>query len=348
MEKTGVRETTWLFVMIMIFDVCFGEISSFTQKYGNAAYIPVALSSLVVLLLCVFLCTATRKTDFYDLFKGVYGKKLSFVIYLFLFGVTVINSGADMNVFSSAIRETVLRESPDMFILLLMSFSVFTVCILKLEAITRYSLATFLVFLVFLLVILLSVITEIDAENIYPLFGKGNIMNFTGTTVIFSDIIYFFLIRHHIADSKNSSKVIYRAVLISGILAVALSLFYTLCVPYPLSRVYRYPLQRISLLSNSSVIFQRIDGLCYLIWTFITFISAGAKALFAVMIFKRAFNIKNQNAVAFATVFICFAVSALNLNLSYVLRYLMPLLSFGLLPVTCLIYRIKMKEVKNV
>jgi len=95
------------------------------------------------------------------------------------------------------------------------------------------------------------------------------------------------------------------------------------------------------MLANSSVVFQRLDGLVFLIWIFLGFISAGALCLFAVMVLSQNLRLKNQSAMCFFAVVMSLTFALWNVDFKSFLRPLMSAISFLFLPLTALLYKIK-------
>jgi len=341
MEKIGVKETSRLFSILIVSTVTLDAIWGFVHNSGTAAFINAILGLIFVLAVVLFSKKAFKNSNFEVVLKNLYGNWVSTFLILLLLVLTILSASSRMGIFADAIGEYVLSETPRIFILILFCACIFTAVFFGIEAITRYALSVFIAFSVFLAIILLSSYTEVKAINLSPILGKGSFINVFDMMYVFSDIIYMYLIIGYVADRKKANNVIIRATLTGGIISVICTLFYTLCVPYPVSKEFLYPLYRLASLSNSSVVFQRLDGLVFLIWMFIGFVSVSALTLFAIIIFARLFKLNDTRALSapFSLMVLLIAVDG-SVNTEFI-RNSMTMYTFLVLIITSLIYRLK-------
>ena len=122
--------------------------------------------------------------------------------------------------------------------------------------------------------------------------------------------------------------------------------FYTLCIPFPASQKYVYPLHRISLLANSTLVFQRLDFIVYVLWVFISFLTSGASLLFAGKLVSRALELKDCKGVAPALVFVCFIMSLSGTVTQSLVIVPAEIFFFAVMPFVAIIYHIKMRRSK--
>lgn len=337
MEKIGAKETKWLFVLLIMSGVTLGDIAVFVSNSGTAAFINCLCGLAITLLSTAVSNTMLKHGNLTEVFKSVYGKAVTFVFCAILLVVTVLNAANRMNMFARAIGEFVLTDTPRVFILMLFALPVLSAVLFNLEALSRYALAAGIVFLFFVAIIIFTALGEADYINICPVLGKGKVINVLNMLYVFSDIVYFYIISGHIKDVGTPTK----AVIFGGFITTILTLFYTLCVPYPVSEKYVYPLYRLASLANSSVVLQRLDGLVFLMWMFLGFISAGALTLFAVIIFSEMFKLKDRRAVSSAFVFLVFIIALFGVTAGRGINIILPAIAFGVLPLTALLYKIK-------
>ncbi len=341
MEKIGYRETKWLFFLLMASNVITGAVSMLSGEFASGGFIPVIVSAVLALFL-VYVTNRCLGKDGVLPLNPLMSKLLGTALFL----VTVIAAGTRMKHFAAAIGDIVLVQSPKVFILFIMASAVLSVMLLRLEAVTRYALASSMVFLLFLAIIAFSTFSEFDVRNIYPVMGKGNFLNSWSALYIFSDIVYFYVIFPHIKNSDKARRVPYKAIVLCALFTLILFAIYTLCVPYPVSQTFKYPIYRLAVLANSSVVFQRLDGVVFIIWIFLSFISSGSLALFAVMIFKKVFCLKNQNAICPAVALLCFGISLWDADFDGFVKTAMSLASFFVLPCLAFVFKyIKKKRV---
>jgi len=336
-EKTGVKETVALFVILIISRVSLHAISGFVHNSGTAAAINALCGVLIAVLVCLISGSAFKKTSFTEAFTISYGKIPGSIVLILFLIVTLINASHRMQIFGDAIGEFILNDTPRMYILLIFGVCVYAAAYSGIETITRYSISVIAAFFVFLTIILLSAHGEVSYVNICPILGKGSFYNVFNMLYVFADIIYMYFVFEGIKGAK--AKNVLSVVLIGGIVAVVLTLFYTLCIPYPVSEEFSFPLYRLASLANSTVVFQRLDGLVFLIWIFTGFISAGALTLFASMLLAKIARLSDRRAVVPSVTFIVFLMSYI-LDGDFI-DVVMSIFAFLILPLTALLLKIK-------
>lgn len=344
MEKSGVRETRWLFFILMISHICLGAIGELTKAMATGSIIGLLISAVIALAI-VFVTETCLGSGGTQSIKSSLGNGFHGALAIVLFVITLLNSAQRMKDFSLAIGSTVLLQSPEVFILFIMSVASFVVALVGMEAITRYALVASGVFFVFAGALFFTNIHRAEIVNIYPLGGKNGFPNPFCGLYVFSDVVYFFFIQKNVNNSKKISYPISKTIITVAVTAVAITLFYCLCVPYPASTMYKYPLYRLSLLANSSVVFQRLDGLVYLIWIFFSFICQGALVVFAMDIVADALMLKNKKAIAASVSFICFFISLMNFDFTFFVRRFSVAFAFLVFPVCAL--RVKKGRKRN-
>lgn len=339
MEKTGNKETASLFIILVISHVIISGMAGFVKNSGTAAFINVLCSALLTLALVLFCSGAFAGRGITEVVCKCYGKRAGGIIIFLLFALTVLNASSRMGVFADVLKKYVLSETPKTLILAVMGLCVFSAAYFGIEAVTRYSLALFAGFAVIFAVILLCAYPETEYINLCPVFGKGNFLNVFSMLYVFSDFVYIYLISKNIR--KSVKKVALTSVTVSALISTVAVLFYTLCVPYPVSGEFEYPIYRLASLSNSAVVFQRLDGLVYILWFFSSFISAGALGYFAVSLFAEMFGLADRRAITSAVIILIFLLSWI--DMADAVNTLMSVFAFLFVPVTVLIFRRKQK-----
>ncbi len=339
MERTGNKETTSLFVILVISHVIISGIAGFVENSGTAAFINVLCSAFLTAVV-VFLCSgAFAGRDICEVICKSYGKRAGGIIIFLFFVLTALNASSRMGVFTDVLKKYVLSETPEALILTVMGLCVFAAAYFGIEAVTRYSLASFVGFAVIFAIILLCAYPETEYINLCPVFGKGNFLNVFNMLYVFSDFVYIYLISKNIR--KSTRKIALTSVAVSAVISTVVVLFYTLCVPYPVSGEFEYPIYRLASLSNSAVVFQRLDGLVYILWFFSAFISAGALGYFAVSLFAGMFGLGDRRAITSAVVILIFILSYW--DIADAVNTLMSVFAFLFVPITVLIFRRKQK-----
>lgn len=339
MEKAGASEIKWLIVVIVLSDVILKGISNVGSDYGTGAYIPVVISAIVCAVVLMLTNSFFAHKDFHKVLSSIYGIKPAGFICLSLAVFTLMYASLIMGEYALAIKKFMLPATSEIFILAMMSAALLAVCLTGYEAICRYSSVAAWVFLGFVSVIIFLSLTEAKTENIYPLLGKGNFKVSLQPFGMFSFVGYYYVISSKAAGRHKATA--FKSLAISFSIIIVLVVIWTLCVPYPLSAKISYPLHRLSLLANNSIIFQRLDGLVFIIWIFSAFISSGALMLIAATVFSEVLGLKNQNAVSPAIVFLAFLLSASGFGFLAFSRTFICLFFLVFMPVSAVICRLK-------
>lgn len=341
MGKIGFKETGRLFVLLILSTVTLDSLWGFVHNSGTAAVINAFLGLVFAAAVVIFSRGVFRNSGLETVFKDVYGKCGTCVLMLIFLVLTIFNAASRMSIFTDAADRYILGDSPRIFILIMFSLCVFGVSFFGMEALTRYSFAGFIIFAVFSVIILISSTGEISYLNICPVLGKGSFLNVANMLYIFSDIVYMYFILNSIKDRKKAENAMLKSVIIAGLITCLFTAFYTLCVPYPVSEEFSYPLYRLAALSNSSVVFQRLDGLVFIIWMFMGFISAGALTLFGIMIFESIFKLNDTAALAAPFSLLVFLLALSGVVSTEFIRESMSVYCFGVIILTTVIYKVK-------
>lgn len=343
MEKSGIRETEWLFYILMISHIVTDGICVLTANFATGAWVAIFVSGLVSL--GIFFLLEKFINDPGVNMENVLGSKVYAFLSLLLFIITVFNAAERMKIFSYPIGEIVLCHSPGIFILFIMALASFAVAFTGIEAITRYSVIASGFFFVCIGVLVLTNISDAGLINIYPIGGKNGLINPFSGIKIFSDAVYFFFLKDHLKNNSKTRYPLSKVIIRVALTGVVICFFYSLCVPYPASGIYKYPLYRLAVLANSSVVFQRLDGVVYLIWVFFSFISSGTLALFAITVLADSLKIKNRKALCPAVVLLCFLLSLSRQNTGFMGSFAVSIFSFVLFPGAILWSRLRRKKI---
>ena len=190
-------------------------------------------------------------------------------------------------------------------------------------------------------------VTLADAEpgNLFPLISKPHLKGIGICFRLYTGVLFCFFVPGFISDAK--SKTAFKVTFVAGLFMTLIMLFYNLCIPFPASLKYAYPLHRLSLLANTTLLFQRLDIIVYVLWMLLSFATFGTSALFACNMLSRGLGLKNPKAIAPAVVFLCFLVCMYNLNLEDMFTAVSVLFAFVIFPVVVLCYRIVVGRVKD-
>lgn len=345
MGQIGSKETIWLFIILILSRVTLDAVSVFVYNSGTAAAIN-SICGLIIATIAVLITNiAFKKNNSEDVFASVFGKRGQMLLGIILFIITILNASRRMTMFSDAIGDFVLETSPKAFILGIFAFSVFFASFMGIEPLTRFSYLAGIGIVLLIGIIAISSSVEVKLENIYPILGKGRALNVFNMLYVFSDIMYFYLIGRHVANRKKHIEL--GIVIKSGIIISFLAFFYTLCVPYPVSEKFVYPIYRLASLANTSVLIQRLDGFVFLIWLFSGFVSVGALTIFASEIFKSVFKLSDRRGALPVITFVIFLIALTCADKIKISDTILSIFAFAVFPVTSIIYKIKHRRRKN-
>ena len=343
MQKAGQKETSCLFSVLIGANVTIDAVWGFVNRSGTAAAINAALSLVFALLGVWVINLAFGRKELFEVAKEALGSKLAIFAMCLFFIFTLFNGAVRMSMYTHAIASHVLTGTPAIMIAGAFALCSFFAAYFGLEAITRYSVVMIWGFLVFLAVIIVSNSSEIEFSNLFPILGKGGFGDVFSMMYIFSDIMYIYVIKEKIAGKAGVCGV--KSVL-WGIAVVLVALFFVLCVPYPVSQEHRFPLYTLASLVSSSVVFQRLDGLVFVMWMFAGFISCGALTLFATEILKKSFALSDRRSSASIVALLTFLLSISDLFGTEFIRMASSWICFVVLPALSIIC-VWMRRIKN-
>lgn len=318
MMHIGEKETKWLFVVLMTSQIFVSGINVFAGTSGILGVVSAFLCTVLVFLYfyAVDKIKKSRDIGFFDMIEESFGRKITIVAGIILTVLSAFNSSARLKMFSVAVTDIILPDSPVSFAILLFAFAIFAASFFGLEALTRYALPTGIVITVFAAAVGVFNFESYKASNIFPLLGNGYALpkSMAGGISMFGDIFYLYILAHYFRKKHAVKRIGLKAIAISGIIIMTVVLLYNLAVPYPASENFNYPFFRLSSLANTSILFQRLDAIVYVIWLFSGFLTSGALVLFTALIFTQSFGVSDYRGVIHAVIFTVIALSFSNKN----------------------------------
>jgi len=346
----GEKETKWLFVVLITSQVFVSGINIFMGMGGILGAFSAFICTLLMLLYFYVTDKIKKSHDigFFDMLEESCGKKASITAGTILTLLSVFNCSVKLKTFSVAVTDIILPDSPVSFAMLLFAFSILAVLFFGLEALTRYALPAGIVITVFAAAVGVFNFESYKTSNIFPLFGNGQIApkSIAGGINMFADVFYVYIIAHYFRKKHAVKRVSLNAIAISGIIITAVVFLFNLAIPYPASGNFNYPFFRFSSLANTSVLFQRLDALVYVIWLFSGFLTTGALVLFTSLIFTQSFGISDYKGVVHTVVFAVLALSFSNKNY-VVMQSVFAAVALLLLLFTVTLYRLKIIMGRN-
>lgn len=340
----GEKETKWLLTILITSQFFVNGINIFTKAAGTSAAFVAFLSFLLVFAYVFFIerIKISEDAGVFEMMSECYGKLTVFVGAVFSF-LSALNSSMRLKMFTTAVTDIILPDSPKIFVLIFFVIAMLTVSFSGLEAITRYALPSGITILFFAFLVCIFNLEGFKIANISPLLGRGNkgIALSAGSIRVFADIFYVFVLSNFFRQKGALKRVALKSMALSGVIIILITLFYTLAVPYPASFGFEYPFFRLSALANTSVLFQRLDAAVYIIWIFSGFLSVGITALLSAIIFSKSFGLTDYKGVIHAFTFLIAAFSLVEGNYFDLINSLFAIFVFSLVGVTSVIYRFK-------
>lgn len=330
------KETTsGLFAVIAISAISLEAIGEFVANSASAAYINAALVVVFALAGTWVTNISFSKTDLFSGLSAAYGKTTASFAMVALFCITIFGAGVRIDMFSRAIGRFVLEDTSEFFIKAVFALCAFFASYYGIGSLSRYGTVCLSLFFIFFAIIFSFSVSEVRAINIFPVLGKGNFGGVIGMMYIFADVIYAYV------QGKKGGQNAKRSILIGGTVVVLTTLFYCLCVPYPFSTMHEYPFFALASLANSSVIFQRLDGIVFAIWMLGGFVSVGALCFFATRILSQVFELSDPKALSGAVALLTFLGATGTQIAKDIFFWSMIFVTFAFLPVSSVVCKLR-------
>ena len=346
----GEKETKWLFVILMTSQIFVGGINVFMGMSGILGAVCALMCSILVFVYFYIIDKIKKSQDigFFDMIKKICDRKISAVAGAGLTVISMFNCSLRLKVFSVAATDIILPDSPVSFAVFLFAFAILAVSFFGLEALTRYALPAGVVITALAATTGIFNFESYRITNIYPLLGNGYISfkNLFGGISMFADIFYLYILSDYFRKKHAVKRIGLKAIGIAGLTITTLVLLYCLAVPYPASENFEYPFFRFSSLANTSVLFQRLDAIVYVVWLFSGFLSSGALALFTMMIFTKSFYVSDYRGIVHMVIFTVLSLSLSDKNFDSV-TVIFASAVFIALFITSVIYRLKVLLRRN-
>ncbi len=345
----GENEVKWLFAVLLLSPFTVDALAKLFSFSGNAAFLSMILIGSAALLWFVFTENLFSECSFSGAIEICYGKIGSKLVFMLYFAACIISAVIRLKGFVNALSYTVYGKSPSLYLTGFFAVAMLCACFSGIENLARYAKFAGVAAISAIALIFIMSFPNFKTTNVFPLFGKGGgeILKTVKYTYLFSDIVYIFLLSNSVRKKYSIFKCGAKAVIISMISTFVLSLAYALCVPYPASENYRYPLFRTASLINFSVFFQRTEGIVYVIWMFLAFVSCGALAAFGVIMFSKCFKCSDCRGVCPLVVWIIAALSALSTTTFENLHMIFSYVLFAFTLITGIILRMKCGRIQK-
>lgn len=312
------------FVYLIATIIGLNAMLTFPRHMVNLAGTAGWILSLIVILFSflgiVVLCKLYKPfegKDILDIANLAGGKKLEFIIGILILSQILYGGVVVAREFGESLNIISLPNSPVGFVIFLLMFGSGIVACLGLKTISRLASMVAKIIIVGIILILLGVIYKFKVVNLFPILGNAEGLSIQNGIVgmsWFSGILAFFLLMPFLKDKKDSKKVAYRIVELSGLPMFLVTLVYQGVFSYPCNKKQMFPLYALSRSIKQSSKVERIEAIFLIIWVLsaLTFITI-ATILIAYLL-KKLFKLRYDKPIILSSLVIIFSCSLMYKN----------------------------------
>jgi len=266
-------ELTYLISNLIIVKMIFSFTRGLFTESGNSAWTQAVFMSLIAVVFLVLSFLAykiTGKKTIVDIAEDVGGRALKYIVALLCIFVLLINFIIEIRMFFESIKIVLLPKTKLEIIMLLIAIAVIIGSRKGIFAIATVNAIFFPVCLVFLGFIGVFLIRNYNVNNLFPIFGEGiknNIVGGTKNLYCFADILVLNLLMPHIRDIGEVKRSGLKALLISSITLILISLCYALCYPAARSKEFLLPIYQLTRMIKAGEYFQRFEAFFEFVFT---------------------------------------------------------------------------------
>ena len=290
------KEFSSLLITLMSLKLLFNFPLNLIKNSANAAWIQVIFLTLVALLL-FYITTRVyeKRINLIELAKIHTNKPIKIIVGLLIFAVMLMNMMSMMRVFPESVKIILLKNTDTGVITGVYAITIFIGALLGIKAVAKVNYIFLSICGILLLGFILLLIPYYKIENIFPILGNGAKCLFLGGIKhisLFSDIIVLNIL---IAYSKNlgdAKKSGYKAIIISGIVGVIITLLYGMVYPYPQSERFILPMYQLTRMIHLGNFFNRFEALFQFIWSILAFLYGAVYLYMLCFVWQITFGLK--------------------------------------------------------
>ena len=297
------------FTSVLINVLCVKILFTFPKRLiitsGNAAWIQMLFLTVLMLVFFNFLIKAYAESpglDLIDLSEKAGGKWLKYFVGLWVSFALFLNLASVIRGYPDMVKMVLLPDTPIEIILLVFAVVTAIAVYFGFEAIVRIHSIYIPFFIGIFCIFFLFLLPHTNIYNIFPILGKGGMNVFVrGLESIdfFDDLLLLGLFMPYVRDINEARRGGFRAIAVSGGLAVVGILLYTLIYPYPSSQKFIVPVYQLTRLVGIGDFFQRFEAFFEFVWSISVFLYASVYMLFLCMVWKKSFNLKYERPIIF-------------------------------------------------
>lgn len=323
-DKISNIEAIFLIIIVMITHIILNLPNNIIVSTGSASVLnTIYVSALAIIFFLIInkMFTPFGNKDIIDVSEYLGGNVLKItttVIYtiylLFISSILILN-------FSQTLQIIYFQNSETWVIIAIFLIVAIVANKLGFKNVVKSNALIMPLVLINVIIIFLSSIDKFEPQRMLPLIGFGTNETFiTGATNIFAfgGLIYLFLIRPNLKNSKDYKKV--------GLISIAISSLYLILSVASLSLVFPYIANGKEVLSiylssrniEFGKFFQRTDAIFIFIWIFAFIAYLSVILAYIVKINKKCIGIKNPSAIIYIAPIIIICISLIPSNVSQI------------------------------
>lgn len=333
--KIGVREAIWLVTLAISAKMFFASPSMLVDLAGNTGWYMTLISAVTALAGFMFIYLLLKRfpgRDIMEIFDITLGRVLGFAfsgilaIYLLFKAVTRIAE------FNEVIKVYVFPLSPNWLITGIYVICVFTLCILGLESIARFTkLLIYFMLAGFLAVLILSS-QNYNPNYLYPILGYGldkTLLHGVVRSSVYGEVILLAVFAQSLQGLKHIKKEGVIGILLSAVLISLSLLSYTLTFPYYTARDITAPMYEMATFIDYGRFLQRVEPIFLFVWITSTLISTAIVIYSFIWIYCRIFRMQDKKPICIAGCILLYAAVLMHKDIETVLDYVQWLRNYG-------------------
>lgn len=282
---------------------------------GNSAWIEIIYNTIVAALLFLLTVTLYRgKQNILELAQMSGGKGLKILIGVLVFIVLMINFASIIRIFPETVKVVLLQDFKIEVIIGAFIIAVAIGAYMGIEAIAKINNIFMPIAGVIFVAFVLLLIPYYKLDNLLPVFGNGfNSIFVKGfhTVSLFSDILILNILLPKCENYSEAKKSGWRAIYMSAVVSLVITLAYCLIYPYPESKEFMIPVYQLARTIHLSNFFSRFEAVFQFVWSIVLFLYAAIYIYTLCYIWQTTFSLKYYKPLIFPVVIISGVIALL-------------------------------------
>lgn len=324
--KIASKDATRLITILIVSKILFSDINIFVKGSGSAAYLEAiccSLASIGIFLLISFFFKKSKCADLFDAIEFAFGKYAKIVLGTLFLILILSYTALVLKLYTDAILTIAYPNSPAFYIMLFIIVTMIFSAYAGIGTITKFSSVCIVSMLTLLVILYILVAKKIDVSNIFPLLGGGvtKILSGARNLFMYNEILFLFFLASFLEKRDDATKIGIKALVYSSIIIVVSTLLYTLCIPYPASKLFNMPILQLASSTDLSFFLQRTEGIFFLLWIYSSFLYLGSNFYFSLYTFKKTFDSSDIKALIPSFIVIVFSATWFFKNTAIIENY---------------------------